>query len=204
MTHLILLLPFIYFAIAWFFPWNHFQWESSISVSYVFDILFVITTSLVFKLNQLKFFWHPRGLIARSIAIIFFAVFTIFMVNLFGLKTPFKYIENLFLQLLILAPIIEELVFRHTFFALFEKKILNKNINMVLNSFLFSISHLPALWLIPDEFQNFIILQLFYTFVLGWLCSKSRLKSRAVYEPVFLHFIFNLTFYFAVINGAIL
>jgi membrane protease YdiL (CAAX protease family) len=203
MNHLIWALPVLYFGVAWFFPWSHFQWESSISVSYVFDIVFVIALTIGFRLFQFKLFLHPRGLIARTIAIIGIALFSLFMVNLFGLKAPFKYVENLVLQILILAPIIEELIFRHVFYGVFEKYFINSKYNLILNSALFSLSHLPAIWMIPEEFSSFIIAQLVYTFVLGWMCTKSRMKSRAVFEPIFLHFVFNFIFYLAVIKGMI-
>lgn len=203
MRNLVWLFPIFYFVIAWFFPWQNFQWDSSVSVSYVFDVFFVIGVSFTFKLFQFKFFWHPRGLIARTVAVIGAALFSLFIVGLFGLNAPFKYVDNLVLQILILAPIIEELIFRHAFYGLFEKYFSQAKYNIILNSFLFSISHLPAIWIIPEEFRDFIIAQLFYTFLLGWMCAKSRQKSRAIYEPIFLHFVFNFIFYVAVIKGVI-
>ena len=203
MNHLIWVLPVIYFGTAWFFPWDLFQWNSSISVAYIFDITFVALITFSFRLFDFKVFIHPKGLFARSIAVLGAASFSLFIVNLFGLKAPFKYVDNLFVQILILAPIVEELIFRHAFYGVFNKYFRNTNHNLLLNSLLFSLSHLPAIWFLPPEFKSFIIAQLVYTFFLGWLCAKSRLKSRAVYEPIFLHFLFNLIFYLAVTRGII-
>ena len=64
-------------------------------------------------------------------------------------------------------------------------------------------SHLPALWFLPEEFHGFIGFQLFYTLLLGWICAKSRVKTNGMLEPVVLHFAFNLIFYIAVKNFGI-
>lgn len=203
MTYLSFIIPFIYFGIAWFFPWERFQWDSSISVSYVFDIIFVLIMTISFRLFNFKLFVHIKGFISRAIAVIGAGIFSLFIVNLFGFKAPFKYIDHLFVQILILAPIVEELVFRHAFFGAFDRVFHNKNYNILLNSILFSLSHLPGVWFLPVEFRSFIYIQLVYTFLIGWICAKSRMKSRAVYEPIILHFIFNFIFYMAVMKGVI-
>lgn len=203
MSHIIWVLPVIYFSIAWVFPWSYFQWDSSISVSYIFDIVFVAIVTFSLRLFNFRFYFQPRGLFARSVAVLGAASFSLFIINLFGLKAPFKYVDHLFLQILILAPIIEELVFRQAFFGAFQKYFHKENHNLILNSFLFSVSHLPAIWFLPPEFKSFIFVQLIYTFLLGWMCAKSRLKSKAVYEPILLHFLFNLVFYLAVTKGII-
>lgn len=203
MNHLIWVLPIIYFCMSWFFPWDFFQWNSSISVSYIFDLFFVAIVTLFFRLFDFRLFIHWKGFIARSIAVIGAALFSLFIINLFNLEAPFKYVDHLVLQILILAPIVEEFIFRHTFYGVFKKYFHKDSHNLLLNSFLFSISHLPAIWVLPPEFKPFIIAQLFYTFLLGWICAKSRLKSRAVYEPIVLHFLFNLVFFVAVMKGII-
>ncbi|MBT4792381.1 MAG: CPBP family intramembrane metalloprotease, partial [Halobacteriovoraceae bacterium] len=101
------------------------------------------------------------------------------------------------LQLLLLAPLIEELVFREGFVALFEKFKLNKILILSLNSILFSLSHLPALWHLPVEFHSFIAFQVFYTLILGWICTKVRIETKGLALPIIHHFLFNLIFYVA-------
>lgn len=203
MNHLIWILPLFYFSTAWFFPWDKFQWDSSISVAYIFDLVFVGIITFYFKIFDFKLFINVKGLIARVFAVIGAAALSIFIVNLFALKAPFKFLDHLFLQILILAPIVEELVFRQAFYGAFRKYFQKDSHNLLLNSALFSLSHLPAIWFLPAEFKPFIIAQLIYTFFLGWLCAKSRLKSGSVYEPILLHFLFNLVFYVAVTKGII-
>lgn len=211
MKHIIWALPIIYFSIAWFFPWEYFQWKSTIAISYVFDVLFILTISGIYKLRVLNFNLQIKTFLARLVAVLGCSIFALFLINLFGVSAPFKYIDNLAIQILFLAPVVEEFIFRHAFYGTFQNyfdQLSNQSSNktrqnLFLNSFLFSISHLPGVWFLPEEFRGFIFLQLVYTFVLGWICSKSRLKSGSVFEPIILHFIFNFIFYIAVKQGVI-
>jgi membrane protease YdiL (CAAX protease family) len=203
MKHLVWLTPVIYFAISWAFPWDVIQWNSTVSISYLFDILFCISCLIIFKL-QLSFGKQDlKGSISRAIAIVSIAVFTLFMTNLFVLPAPFKYIELLFLQILVLAPIVEELVFRYALFGALDKYFKNKNFLLLSNAILFSLSHAPAIFILPEEFHGFIYAQLVYTFFLGWICAKARLKTGSIVEPVLLHFVFNFIFYIAIIKRII-
>lgn len=203
MKNLIWLLPIIYFGITWFFPWEKFQWHSTISVSYLFDLLFIVLTCFYYKsfLHFKGFDW--KGGISRVIATSIIAVISIFLISSLQIKAPFKYIEHLFIQVLILAPIVEELVFRHAFFIGFNKYFKNKNYLLLTIALMFSLSHLPAIFTLPAEYHSFIYAQLIYTFFLGWLCSKARLRTGNIVEPMLLHLIFNIIFYLAVIRNVI-
>ncbi len=140
------------------------------------------------------------GAAARLISVVGAAFFALMLANLFKFPAPFKYIELLGIQILILAPIVEELIFRHALFGAFRNYFNNENFLLLSNAILFSISHLPAIWALPEVFHPFVYLQLFYTLILGWICAKSRLRTGSVMEPMILHFIFNLIFYVAVIK----
>lgn len=203
MRHLIWLSPIIYFSISWGFPWDKVQWDSTISISYLFDIIFVTISCIFFK----NFFEFKKidfkGGISRIIAVLILAIVSLLITSLSGIKSPFGYIEHLVLQILILAPIIEELVFRQAIFIAFSNYFKNKNILLLSNSIFFSLSHLPALFILPEEFKSFIFIQLVYTFFLGWICTKARLKNGNIAESVILHFLFNLVFYFAVVGQII-
>jgi membrane protease YdiL (CAAX protease family) len=50
---------------------------------------------------------------------------------------------------------------------------------------------------LPVEYVPFIGFQVFYTFVLGVICGQALLRFHSVLAPIFMHFIFNLCFYFA-------
>ena len=203
MKHLVWFAPIIYFAVTWFFPWETIQWNSTVSISYLFDILFCISCFFIFRLPVRVGNQDVKGATSRLIAAISVAVFSLFMTNLFVLPAPFKYIEFLFLQILILAPFIEEFIFRYAIFGATEKYFKNKNYLLLSNAILFSLSHAPAIYLLPKEFHGFIYAQLTYTFFLGWICAKARLKTGSVIEPIILHFIFNLIFYIAITKGII-
>ena len=57
-----------------------------------------------------------------------------------------------------------------------------KNYLLLCNAIMFSISHVPALFVLPKEFYGFIYLQLLYTFLLGWICAKARIRTGSTFE----------------------
>lgn len=198
--YLALFLPVFYFCISWFVDWASLapaHW--TISVSYVFDVFFALTIlNLTSKSNFLGKI-IPKNFIIRIVLVLGVALLCITILHLSEmLKSPFKFLENQFIQMLILAPIIEELVFRGAIYELFKVAKVKIWVNNLINSILFALSHAYALTVLPDEFHPFIFFQLKYTFVLGHLCAKSRERTYGILEPILLHFIFNLVFYVAV------
>ena len=192
------IVPIFYFYMSWFFPWDTFQVESSISITYVFDIIFGIVTLLIYKkknligsIDKVLFLKHMGVVIGLGICLVGFSLLVKF-------NAPFKFIDHLFIQILVLAPIIEELVFRGAIFEVHANSKLKKMAIIGLSSVLFSISHTPALWHLPSEFHSFIIFQLFYTLILGWICAYSRALTGGIVAPISLHFGFNLVFYIAI------
>lgn len=191
----------IYFNISFFVPWENLSFQSTVSSSYFFDFAFWLGVALLIKeeprFGELK----PKGAMLRVLIIGILA--TLFcMVSIYTrLESPFKYLDHLAFKLLVLAPFFEEIVFRGAFFDLLAKipKITDK-VKLFLNAILFSGSHAAALFVIPKEYFSFVYYQLFYTLVLGWLCAKSRERSKGLLEPMVIHFIFNLIFYLAITN----
>ena len=199
--YLAILLPVFYFCISWYVNWQDLAPEGwSISVSYVFDVMFVLCIlSLSGKKNYIGK-TIPRNLIIRLILVLGIAFLAITILYLSDtLVSPFKHVDLLFIQMLILAPIIEELVFRGAIYELFKNAGVKIWVNNLINSILFSASHIPAFYVLPVEFHPFIYFQLKYAFVLGHLCAKSRERTHGVLEPIILHFVFNLVFYLAVV-----
>ena len=191
----------IYFNISIFLPWESLSFDSTISSSYFFDFLYWLAVALWLKeepqFGELK----PKGAMLRGILVGILG--TIFcMISIFSnFESPFKYLDHLSLKLLVLAPFFEEIVFRGAFFDLLEKiPRLPQKIKLIINAILFSGSHAAALAVLPKEYFTFIYYQLFYTLVLGWICAKSRERSKGLAEPVIIHFIFNLMFYLAITN----
>jgi membrane protease YdiL (CAAX protease family) len=190
----------LYFAISIGFPWEKIDNDNSISFSYLFDFIFIIAISFFMKLKNFKKLDKFSFFAVRVIVTFFIALISIVIIEEQKMPMPFKLIDQIGIKLLILAPILEELVFRHVFFQLGDKAGFGTKFNIYLNAFLFSLSHLPAYWLVPSEYQSFIMIQLFYTFLLGIVCGGAVKEQKLIIYPIFLHFLFNLMFYFAVIS----
>lgn len=113
------------------------------------------------------------------------------------IETPFRLVTGLELHLLFFAPVLEELVFRQTFQRFLIKQVGGKYVTSMLVAAVFAFSHLVGLTVLPVDYVPFIGFQVFYTFVLGLVCGQALLRFHSVFAPIFLHFLFNLTFYIA-------
>jgi membrane protease YdiL (CAAX protease family) len=155
-----------------------------------------------FYLYKIKYFIGKidyKKLVLQLALTIVFAVLCIGISVGLKLNSPFRFLDLIFLKLLIMAPLLEELVFRGVFVEVGERAKLNPKVSLLFNPILFSISHAPALWYVGAEFHGFIGFQLLYTLGLGYLCTQARLKTKGVLAPVILHLAFNLVFYVAII-----
>jgi membrane protease YdiL (CAAX protease family) len=193
-----LVIPVCYFAVSWLFPWEKYQWESSISVSYIFDGIFIILAGLILRKVPSYQIENIKRIPGKLVAILGLAALSIFLNNLFAFQAPFRFVDQLAIQLLVMAPLVEELVFRFGFFHIFEKVGFTQKWQLNINSLLFSISHLPAMWVVPVEFRTFIGYQMVYTFALGWVCTKAMIRHKSLLVPIIMHFLFNLLFYIGV------
>lgn len=202
MIYLFLIFAYIlYFSLSIFLPWPAIS--QSISVSYIFDLFFA--SFLMWYSNSFSLFriFSIKGFITRNIVNLFCVIIILLSINLFDFVHPFGYLPNKFIQLLILAPIFEELVFRGAFNGLMNKFKLKEIYIHFISAVTFSLSHLPAYFVLDIEFKSFILFQVFYTFILGWICSKSYQKTKGILEPILLHFVFNLAFYWSIENSFI-
>jgi membrane protease YdiL (CAAX protease family) len=106
----------------------------------------------------------------------------------------FKTFEVL-VMLLILAPIVEESVFRLALWGLIEQTLQNKKATLVLTTFLFSFSHFFVIFFLPSDFYPFIIFQTIYTFALGGWAGYYMYKGHGFIFPLLVHFLFNFGFF---------
>ena len=188
-------LVIIYFAFSWGLPWN--KIPSSISFSYVFDLLFALGVSFFYRLPW-KLKWHLNKQSWKAIAEVFvLAAGAIGAIRYMEIELPFRLVQNLEWHLLIFAPILEELVFRQTFQRMLIANVGGKRVTSMLVASLFAFSHLIGLMVLPVEYIPFIGFQVFYTFVLGVICGQALLRFHSVIAPICLHFVFNLSFYIA-------
>lgn len=185
----------IYFAFSWGLPWH--KLPSSISFSYVFDLLFALGVSFFFRLPW-KFKWIISKQTYKAVAeVLTLGLGSVFCIWALEIETPFRLVNNLEWHLLLFAPILEELVFRQTFQRYLISTLGGKYVTSMLVAAIFAFSHLVGLTVLPAEYVPFIGFQVFYTFVLGLICGQALLRFHSVIAPVFLHFLFNLCFYLA-------
>lgn len=198
---LFVILVAFYFNVSILVPWKDLSLGGSISTSYIFDFFYWLGVALLLKEEPRFGELRPKGAFLRG----FFTALLAIGFCMFSLSaefvSPFKYLDKLALKLLILAPFFEEIVFRGAMYDLLAKvPKLNQKIKLLINAALFSGSHAAALAFLPEEFFSFVYYQLFYTLILGWVCAKSRERSKGLIEPIILHLIFNLMFYLAITN----
>lgn len=186
----------IYFAFSWGLPWH--KLPSSISFSYIFDLLFALGVSFFFRLPW-KFRWRiNRQTFKAMLEVIALATAAIGAIWYMEIETPFRLVTGLEWHLLFFAPILEELVFRQTFQRALVSQVGGKNITSMLVASIFAFSHLVGLTVLPVEYVPFVGFQIFYTFVLGVICGQALLRFHSVFAPMALHFVFNLMFYLAI------
>lgn len=188
-------LVIIYFGFSWGLPWH--QLPSSISFSYVFDLLFALGVSFFFRLPW-KLRWHINRQSFKAMLEVFaLAIASIAAIWYMDIETPFRLVNGLEWHLLFFAPVLEELVFRQTFQRVLIAQVGGKYVTSMLVAAIFAFSHLVGLTVLPVEYVPFIGFQVFYTFLLGLICGQALLRFHSVIAPIFLHFLFNLTFYLA-------
>lgn len=189
------ILIIVYFAFSWGLPWH--KLPSTISFSYIFDLLFALGVSFFFRLPW-KFRWRMnRHALLAMLEVFGLAAISIAAIWYMDIETPFRLVNGLEWHLLLFAPILEELVFRQTFQRFLISQVGGKRVTSMLVASIFAFSHLVGLTVLPAEYVPFIGFQVFYTFVLGILCGQALLRFHSVFAPMVLHLIFNLTFYTA-------
>jgi membrane protease YdiL (CAAX protease family) len=188
-------LVIIYFAFSWGLPWQ--EIPAPFSFSYVFDFLFAVGVCFFYRIPW-KFKWRITGnslkAVVETLALAVGAVASLWYLEI---PTPFRLVNDLEWHLLLFAPILEELVFRQTFQRVLIHSVGGKYVTSMLVAAIFGFSHLIGLKVLPVEFVPFVGFQIFYTFVLGLICGQALLRFHSIFAPMFLHFLFNLTFYLA-------
>lgn len=188
-------LVIIYFGFSWGLPWH--KLPSTISFSYIFDLLFALGVSFFYRLPW-KFKWNITRQTFKAMGeVVALAVAAIAAIWYMDIETPFRLVNGLEWHLLFFAPILEELVFRQTFQRVLIAQVGGKYVTSMLVASIFAFSHLVGLTVLPVEYVPFIGFQVFYTFVLGIICGQALLRFHSVIAPIFLHFLFNLSFYIA-------
>ena len=178
------------------FGLDHYWRQVSAYYSYAFELAFSIWVASVYRSN---FRWAIRYLpeIRTGFLPALAAGFgSHALLRVMNISVPFDLSsgETIFL-LLVLAPLLEELVFRLTLWEPLHALMKSPGLTLGVTSVLFSTSHGLALFFVPAEFQLFIAAQCTYTLVLGLGAGYRRWKSQSPVAAILVHFGFNLGFF---------
>lgn len=165
--------------------------------SYIFEIGLVILTALILRprlaWGSLIRLWPIAGALVLLAA--GFGIQKLARIS--GLTIPMNVSEGeTVLFLIVVAPILEEFVFRFLLWKPIERATSAKTA-WITTSLLFAYSHLHAIWFVPAEYQKFLIYQTAYTLPLGLACGWMLRKQNSLLPAILLHFAFNLGFFLA-------
>ena len=100
-------LVIVYFAFSWGLPWH--KIPSTISFSYIFDLLFALSVSFFFRLPW-KFRWIiTKQTVKATIEVLLLSGGAVLAIWYMDIETPFRLVNNLEWHLLLFAPVLEEL-----------------------------------------------------------------------------------------------
>ena len=196
----LILIALFYLVIRYGFT-HQLEGTKSDYVTYYFELLCVISALVVSYrnfLNELKF---PKAAF-YGMALSLAAGAGVFkLATPLGLEIPFQFnsLEILFF-LLIVAPVLEELIFRWLLWKPIETVAKKPFVALIVCALVFSYSHFhPLVFIvfIPNELRDFIYYQTAYTFLLGLGCGYYVYRYASLSAAIAIHFAFNLGFYLA-------
>ncbi|WP_127715451.1 CPBP family intramembrane glutamic endopeptidase [Halobacteriovorax sp. HLS] len=193
----ILIIP-LYLAISFLIPWERFSIHEGFSSSIFFDIGFILFISKYLDIGYSYKLKINRNDLTSLISTTFLAVGSLLIFKQLDIVNPFNYISLLFLNLVIIGPILEEFVFRGIFNKIIPSKI--GKLKHLLSGLIFSFGHSFSIFYAPKEWMQFFYLQLLYTLILGIICSVTFESNKNITKAIILHIIFNLLFYVATVS----
>lgn len=167
---------------------------------YIYELILVAISCWVYKNEEVKpwstgyiknYFiqlipWLPLGFIVHWLAKVSNVSFP------FDVTHP----KTIFL-LLVLAPVLEELIFRYMLWIAIEKFIKKTEWQIWISALFFSLGHVVIMLILPTEFRAFVLYQAAYVVALSIGASYLRIKTKGMIAPIAVHFLFNLGFYLA-------
>ncbi len=166
--------------------------------SYVFEVVLVSIGIAIYGHSTGSLLKFPTAGYYGALAA-FFSGFIIFkLAGFFGILVPFdfKVTESLVL-LLIVAPVLEELLFRCFLWKPVQMLTERPRATLIVTSLIFSYSHFHAFWYVEKELYSFVIFQTIYTVFLGLGCGYFMYRYKSITGAIAIHFGFNLGFYLA-------
>ncbi|MBI3556538.1 MAG: CPBP family intramembrane metalloprotease [Deltaproteobacteria bacterium] len=164
--------------------------------SYVFEGIFVLAVLGVYRsrihvsLEKLKAVL-PDCVLALPLG---FGVYKFALY--FGIPVPFDFADHeTLLFLLVLAPFLEELIFRQALWYSAETLTARPTATLAITTVIFGSAHFQAYFYVSSEVQHFVVYQTLYALLIGLWWGYRYMKTQSVAVPIALHLLFNLGFY---------
>lgn len=166
--------------------------------AYAFELVFVIIVGWFYRQRLKCFGFRPTQVLTDGLLPLGagFATYKLALFSLLPIPFDLQSTELIFL-LLIVAPVLEELIFRMALWEPIKDLTASPAVLLVSTTLLFSFGHLQALWSVPQELRAFVLYQSLYVIILGLGAGWRRLQSQTLLAPILVHFSFNLGFFLA-------
>lgn len=186
-----------------------FFWRNiSVYYSYIFETIFVVAGYALLRktisgqktFGQQILLWKaPTHKDLATFILTFFSGLIVYLAaDWVQVPIPFDFASyETIILLLILAPILEELIFRMVLWQSFQLWFNNNWVTIIATTLLFAAGHFAAYWFVPEQFHGFVIYQSSYVIFLGAIAGWRRLQSGAVSTAVLVHMAFNFGFFCA-------
>lgn len=164
--------------------------------AYIFEAAFVLIVGLYYRkrigfhfrfLTELKMSFIPALIVG-------FIVFL--LAKPLNISIPFdlKSSETV-LFLLVIAPILEEFIFRMALWQPLVDIFKKPNYALIITSLVFAYAHFHSYWFVPEQFYPFIYYQSLYVIPLALYCGYRLMKTGSIVSPIAVHLGFNLGFF---------
>ena len=165
--------------------------------SYLFEFILILLslfafkneTKIAFKLKLNKYFFISLG------CFIAFGFISFKLMGALHLSFPMNFRDpEIMIIAFCIAPLLEEGLFRFLLWESFKKLNYSSNRILFLTSFLFALSHFLSYFQLTGMFQQFIIYQTIYTFILAIFLGIVRNRTQSLTTTIIMHLFFNLGF----------
>ncbi len=165
--------------------------------SYVFEFALIVFSFFVFRRevkNNFRLSFN-KYLLISILCFFAFGYITFQVMSPLGLSFPMNFRDpEIMLIAFLIAPVLEEGLFRFLLWESFLKLKVTPRSVLWLTSMLFAFSHFLAYFQLTGMFQNFVIYQTIYTFILALFLGIVRLRTNSILTCILCHFVFNLGF----------
>ncbi len=185
--------------LALFWGVAYLEWFGLDSMSayavYVFEILFALGVTLFYRPVD----WQKAPFSFGAAVAVFFALASGFAIyefaSILGHTVPFQMRDpETVVFLLLVAPLLEEWLFRGALWRLIERVTRNEWLAFGITSAAFAYSHYQVIGALPENFHGFVHYQAMYTFGLALFCGGMRIHVGLV-GAMATHLAFNFGFW---------